>query len=173
MTVTRYTSAAPTEVTASRAVRRSPVRLLIVGLALALLTVASVGGYTIWEIRRLRDEQTAISERNRRDSLQLLRIQNDLASLAFLMRDMADRVEPYPMRDWYPAFDRLKRDLDEALEQERALAPAARTPEQQARLDQAVSTYWTTLDRVFGLARAGDETAGADADPHDADAAAP
>jgi signal transduction histidine kinase len=162
MTATRHTSAAPTEVTASSAVRRSPVRLLIVGLALALLTVASVGVYTMWEIRQLRDEQTAISERNRRDSLQLLRIQNDLASLAFLMRDMADRVEPYPMRDWYPAFDRLKRDLDEALGQERALAPAARAPEQQARLDQAVSTYWTTLDRVFDLARAGEEAAGAD-----------
>ena len=39
------------------------------------------------------------------------------------MRDMVDRVEPYPMRDWHPAFDRLRRDLDEAIRLERAVAP--------------------------------------------------
>jgi signal transduction histidine kinase len=140
---------------------RSPVRLLFVGLALALLTIGWVGAYTVWEVGRLRDEQTAISERNRRDALQLVRIQNDLSSLAFLMRDMADRVEPYPMKDWYPAFDRLRRDLDEALALERAVAPAAREPAQQERLDQAVAGYWTAVDRMFDLARAGDETAAA------------
>lgn len=145
----------------TNAVRRSPVRLLVAALVLLLLTVAAVGVYTRAEIRQLRDEQTAISERNRKDSLQLLRIQNDLASLAFLMRDMADRVEPYPMSDWQPAFERLRRDLDEALGLERALAPAARTPAQQARLEQAVATCWKTMDEVFALARAGDEEAAA------------
>ena len=145
----------------SDTVRRSPVRLLVVGLALSLLTVGAFGIYTRGEIQRLRDEQTAISERNRKDSLQLLRIQNDLASLAFLMRDMADRVEPYPMWEWRPAFDRLRRDLDEALGLERDLAPAVRTPAQQAQLEQAVATYWKTMDEVFALARAGDEEAAA------------
>jgi signal transduction histidine kinase len=129
----------------------------MIGLVLLLLTVGAFGLYSRAEIRRLRDEQTAISERNRKGSLQLLRIQNDLASLAFLVRDMADRTEPYPMTEWQPAFDRLRRDLDEALGLERALAPAARLTAQQARLDQAVETYWQTMDRVFGLARAGDE----------------
>jgi signal transduction histidine kinase len=137
--------------------RRSPVRLLELALVLALLTVAGFGAYTIWEVRRLRDEQASISERNRRDALQLLRIQNDLASLGDLMRDMVDRVEPYPMRDWYPAFDRLRRDLDEALGLERAVAPAARTEAQQAQLEQVVARYWGTVDRVFERARADDE----------------
>ena len=50
-----------------------------VGLALSLATIGGVGLYTVHEIRALRDEQTAISERNRKDSLQLLRIQNNLA----------------------------------------------------------------------------------------------
>lgn len=151
------TAPPPPHAAGSAAVRRSPVRPLVIALVLSLVTVVAFGLYTRGEIGRLRDEQTAIGERTRKGSLQLLRIQNALASLAFLMRDMADRVEPYPMKDWQPAFDRLRRDLDEALDLERALAPAARVPAQQARLDQAVAGYWQTLDRVFGLARAGDE----------------
>jgi signal transduction histidine kinase len=125
---------------------------------LALLTIAAVGGYTFAEVRRLRDEQTAISERNRKDSLQLLRIQNDLASLAVLMRDMADAVEPYPLAGWQPAFDRLRRDLAEATALERTLAPAARADAQQTRLLQTVDGYWKDVDRMFVLSRS-DETA--------------
>ncbi len=138
--------------------RRSPVRTLAIGVVLALITIAAVGAYTFAEVRRLRDEQTAISERNRKDSLQLLRIQNDLASLAVLMRDMADAVEPYPLHGYQPAFDRLRRDLAEATALERTLAPAARAEAQQARLLQTVDAYWKDVDRMFALART-DETA--------------
>jgi signal transduction histidine kinase len=131
--------------------RRSPSRTLAIGVVLALGTIAAVGAYTFAEVRRLRDEQTAISERNRKDSLQLLRIQNDLASLAVLMRDMADGVEPYPLKGWQPAFDRIRRDLQEATALEQTLAPAAREPAQQARLRNAIDAYWTDVDRMFVL----------------------
>jgi signal transduction histidine kinase len=132
---------------------RSPSRTLAIGLVLALATIAGVGAYTFGEVRRLRDEQTAISERNRKDSLQLLRIQNDLASLAVLMRDMADGVEPYPLHGWQPAFDRLRRDLAEATTLEQTLAPAARPQAQQARLLQTIDEYWKSVDRMFAGAR--------------------
>ena len=46
------------------------------------------------QISRLRTLQTDLADRNRRDSLQLLRIQNDLNSLALAMRDMLDNDEP-------------------------------------------------------------------------------
>lgn len=131
--------------------RRSPSRTLAIGVVLALGTIAAVGAYTFAEVRRLRDVQTAISERNRKDSLQLLRIQNDLASLAVLMRDMADAVEPYPLQGWQPAFDRIRRDLQEATALEQTLAPAARQPAQQARLRHAIDAYWTDVDRMFAL----------------------
>ena len=62
--------------------------MLAMGVWLALVTIAALGTYTFVQVRKLRDEQTAISERNRKDSLQLLRIQNDLASVGVLMRDM-------------------------------------------------------------------------------------
>ena len=127
--------------------------MLAVGVAFALVTIAAVGVYTFVEIRRLRDDQTAITERNRKDSLQLLRIQNDLASLAVLMRDMADGTEPYPLSGWQPAFDRLRRDLAEATTLEQTLAPAARSAAQQGRLLQTIAAYWRDVDAMFGLAQ--------------------
>jgi len=143
------------------AAKPSPVPLLVVGLLLSLVTLVSVGAYMMVEVGRLRDQQTAISERNRKDALQLVRLSNDLSSLAFLMRDMVEGTEPYPMEGWQPAFERIRTDLDEALALERELAPAAREPAQQARLDAAVSAYWSTVDRVFSMARATDEAAAA------------
>jgi signal transduction histidine kinase len=121
-------------------------------------TIAGIGAYTYSEVRRLRDEQTAISERNRKDSLQLLRIQNDLASLAVLMRDMIDRTEPYPLPGWQPAFDRVRQDLAQATALEQELAPAARDAAQQARLAQSVDAYWRDVTAMFVLSRT-DETA--------------
>jgi signal transduction histidine kinase len=135
--------------------KRSPALPLIAGLLLALLVLVGVGAYMTTEISRLRDVQTAVTERNRTDALQLLRISNDLSSLASVTREMVDGTEPYPMPAWQPAFDRLLRDLGEALAAERALAPSVRDPAQQARLESAVAGYGRTVGRMFELARAG------------------
>jgi signal transduction histidine kinase len=145
--------------TSPRPERRSPWRSLAIGLALAVCTIAAIGAYTYAEIRRLRDEQTAISDRNRKDSLQLLRIQNNLASLAVLMRDMADGTEPYPLQGWRPAFERVRRDLAEATRLEQGLAPAVREPAQQDRLVQSVDTYWAEVDRMFAVSRTDEDEA--------------
>ncbi len=138
---------------------RSPSRRLAYGVALSLLVIAAIGAYTYAEVRRLRDEQTAISERHRRGSLQLLRIQNNLASLAGLMRDMADGFEPYPLHGWQPAFDRVRRDLAEAIALEQALAPAVREPAQQQRLLQITGAFWTGVERMFAASRADESEA--------------
>ncbi len=137
--------------------RHAPTRLLIGGLTLALATIAAVGLYTFLQIRDLRDQQTAISDRNRKDSLQLLRIQNDLSSLAVTMRDMADRAEPYPPAAWQPAFDRLRGDLTAAIALERTLAPAVREAAQQRRLEETSDAFWADVDRMFAMARAGND----------------
>jgi len=139
--------------------RRAPTRLLVAGLGLTIATIALVGLYTFREIRDLRDRQTAISDRNRKDSLQLLRIQNDLSSLALLMRDMADRTEPYPLAGWRPAFDRLRADLADAVALERTLAPTDRESAQQARLEGAIATFWGSIDGVFTRAVTGEDDA--------------
>ena len=71
---------APPPQVAAGADRLTPHSALRRSRALSLVTIGGHGLYTVHEIRALRDEQTAISERNRQDSLQLLRIQNNLAT---------------------------------------------------------------------------------------------
>ncbi len=137
---------------------RDPSTRLVAGLVVMLAIILAFSVYTVREVRQLRDEQTTISERNRLDSLQLLRIQNNLSILATAMRDMADRTEPYPMISWRQTFDRIKADLHQAILAEQALAPAVRPPAQQQRLLGSVDRFWETIDRVFGAAGANRES---------------
>ena len=131
----------------------SPTGRLLVGLAVTLAAVAFFSWYAIQQIAGLRDLQTRTVDRNRRDSIQLLRIQNDLHQLELAMRDMLDNTEPYPLEAWKPQFTRIRRDLDDALRLEAQLAPALREPERQQYLARSMTLFWTSVDRLFALAR--------------------
>lgn len=137
----------------------SPSRPLVLGLCLTLLTILGFGAYIVQEVRALRQVQVNIVERNRKDSLQLLRIQNDLFTLALAMRDMVSGTEPYPMTAWRNTFDRIRDDLAQAVMLERSLAPASRLPAQQEQLLTALDRFWASADQVFSLARSRDEEA--------------
>lgn len=125
---------------------------LVTGLALTVATVIGASTYARREITRLRDEQVALTERHRLDSLQLIRIQTNLSTLADTLRDMTSDVEPYPLAAWRGPFDRLRFDLEQALDRERELAPVSRPAEQSAQLDAAVARFWATLARGFDAA---------------------
>lgn len=99
--------------------------------------------------------QTDMVDRSRRDSLQLLRLQNDLNTLGVAMRDMIDNVEPYPLTAWSAQFRRIRTDLDEAIRLEAQLAQVTRRPEQQQYLQNSVTQFWDAADRVFALAQNG------------------
>jgi signal transduction histidine kinase len=101
--------------------------------------------------------QTELTDRNRRDSLQLLRIQNDLNQLALAMRDMLDAAEPYPLTAWSTQFDRIRLDLEDALKQQGEVALARQTPEQREYLATSLNQFWNAVDRIFELARSGNE----------------
>ena len=134
---------------------RPPTTALLLGLLITLATVAAYSWYVSEQISGLRRLQTELTDRNRRDSLQLLRIQNDLNQLALAMRDMLDTSERYPLIAWAPQFARIRLDLDAALKEEEALALARRTPDQAQYLASAVRQFWDAVDRIFELARAG------------------
>lgn len=131
--------------------------MLLLGLVITLATVLAYSWYISRQIGGLRQLQTELTDRNRRDSLQLLRIQGDLNQLALAMRDMLDPDENYPLIAWQSQFERIKTDLDDALKQQEAVAVARRTPEQSTYLVNSVQQFWDAADRIFATARGGDE----------------
>ena len=101
--------------------------------------------------------QNNLVARNRKDSLQLLRIQNDLNSLGLAMRDMLDSGDPYPLTAWSAQFQRIHEDLDDALKLEEQVAAAGRTPEQRQYLGTSMAQFWDAVERMFALAQNGKE----------------
>ncbi len=135
----------------------SPTSGLLLGLIITLAAVVAYSAYITWQVAGLRKLQSELIDRNRKDSLQLLRIQNDLNLLAVAMRDMIDNDEPYPLTAWSAQFQRIRTDLDDAMRLEARLAPTSRTAEQSASLSSSMTQFWDAVDRVFTLAGAGKE----------------
>jgi signal transduction histidine kinase len=146
-------------VTYARGVQRpsaqSPTLGLILGLVITLAAVVAYSWYITRQIRGLRELQNNLADRNRKDSLQLLRIQDDLNSLGLAMRDMLDNDEPYPLTAWSAQFQRVRSDLDDAFRREEELAVARRTPEQREYLGKSLGQFWDAVGRTFALAQGG------------------
>jgi signal transduction histidine kinase len=136
---------------------RSPTPALFAGLVITLAAVVAYSGYISSQISGLRRLQNDLVDRNRKDSLQLLRIQNDLNSLALAMRDMLDNDEPYPLTAWSAQFERARADLDDALKKEEQVAVTDRTPEQRQYLGNSMGQFWDAVDRTFALAQQGNQ----------------
>jgi signal transduction histidine kinase len=136
---------------------RSPTIALMLGLIITLASVVSYSWYITGQISGLRAVQRDLADRNRRDSLQLLRIQNDLNSLGLAMRDMLNADQVYPLTAWMAQFRRIRGDLDDAFRLEIKLAVGHRTANQQQYLADAVTQFWNVVDGAFVLATQGKE----------------
>jgi signal transduction histidine kinase len=127
------------------------------GLVITLAAVVAYSVYITRQISGLRELQNNLVDRNRKDSLQLLRIQNEVNALALAMRDMLANDEPYPLTAWTAQFQRIRADLDDAFRLEQKFAVSDRTPEQRQYLQASLSQFWDAVDRTFALARDGKE----------------
>ena len=136
---------------------KSPSSGLLIGLVITLAAVVLYSGYVTLQLQRLRQVQSDLLDRDRKDSLQLLRIQNDLNSIGLAMRDMLDSDEPYPLTAWTSQLERIRADLEDGLRLEDQLAVASRTPEQRQYLTSSLAQFWDAVDRMFDLARQGKE----------------
>lgn len=136
---------------------RSPTMALLLGLVVTLGAVIAYSWYITRQISGLRTVQRELADRNRRDSLQLLRIQNDLNLLAVAMRDMVDTDEGYPLTAWDAEFQRIHEDLADAFRLEDRVAVGHRTPLQRQYLSASLLQFWDAADRIFGLAEHGKE----------------
>ena len=135
----------------------SPSIGLVLGLVITLAAVVAYSVYISRQIGGLRALQNDLIDRDRKDSLQLLRIQNDLNSLALAMRDMLDNDEPYPLAAWSAQFERIRADLDDAMRKEEQVAASDRTPEQREYLSSSMAQFWDAVGRMFSLAKDGEE----------------
>jgi signal transduction histidine kinase len=138
--------------------QRSPTNGLLLGLVITLAAVLAYAYYITVQLAGLRRLQSEMVDRNRKDSLQLLRVQNDLNSIALAMRDMLDTTEPYPLTAWTAQFERIRQDLDAGMKLEENLAEANRTPDQRQYLTQSVAQFWDAVNRMFALAQNGKDT---------------
>lgn len=136
---------------------KSPAPALFLGLLITMAAVVAYSAYVTRQISGLRELQNTLVDRNRKDSLQLLRIQNDLNSLALAMRDMLDHDEPYPLSAWSAQFQRTREDLDDALRREQQATSVDRTPEQNEYLSRSLAQFWDAADRMFAAARTSDD----------------
>ncbi len=130
----------------------SPTGRLLAGLAVTLAAVGIFSIYALHQMRGLEDLQTRIVDRNRKDSLQLLRIQNDLNQLSIAMRDMLYGDEPYGLQAYKKQFDRMRTDLDDALRREAQLGPVQRDTNRQRYLADSLAEFWASAGRMFEVA---------------------
>ena len=135
----------------------NPTVRLLGGLAVISAAVGLFSLYSLRQVDGLRELQLEAVDRNRRDSLQLLRIQNNLQNLALSMRDMAEGASPYPLTAWRSELERTRADLDDALRLERELAPAVRTVQQQSFLTDSLAEFWLAVEQMFTAAEGGDD----------------
>ena len=159
-------SASPSPAHRGRTHGRPPTAALLLGLMITLAMVVAYSWYISRQISGLRRLQTELTDRNRRDSLQLLRIQNDLNQLALAMRDMLDR--------------------ERAVSADRLVGAVRSHPPRSGRCAEAAGRRWrwrggrpssgstcaarsrssgTPPNRIFDLARAGARSRGARPDP--------
>lgn len=133
----------------------SPTSRLIAGLAVTLAVVAAFCFYALHQITGLRELQNQTIESNRKDSLQLLRIQNDLSALGLAIRDMLNGDEPYPLYAWGAQFERIRKDMDDAFRLQAGLKPTGENRDRQVFLARTLSQFWISTGQILTLARNG------------------
>ncbi len=100
---------------------QSPTPRLLIALAITLLAVAVFSWFSLRQVDLLRQLQSNIIDRHRKDSLQLLRIQNNLNSLGHSLRDMITGETGYPLAAYRGELHRMRLDLEDALRIEDSL----------------------------------------------------
>jgi len=136
----------------------SPSTRLWVGLCITLAIFVIFAFYTIREIQWLEDFQANVVQKNRKASLQLLRLQNDMYLLAVSLRDMTLPESRYPIYYWKGEFVRLRQDMNEALKLEAEYSTGTPAGDEKRRqLRALLEDFWTSSDEVFMLADQGHE----------------
>jgi signal transduction histidine kinase len=136
----------------------SPTRRLWLGLCVTLAIFVIFASYTIHEIRWLQDYQVNVVQKNRKDSLQLLGLQDDTFQLAVSLRDMTLPESRYPIFYWKGKFSGLHEDMNNRLKLEAQYAQSTSAGDALRRqLRDILDNFWQLSDEAFSLADQGHE----------------
>ncbi|MCU1294682.1 MAG: sensor histidine kinase [Bryobacterales bacterium] len=138
---------------------KSPTLRLLFGLLITLAAVTCFSSYSLYQVTMLRQLQTQTIDLNRHDSLLLLRVQNDVNILGLKLQDMTERPHLARIAQYRDEFDRLRSDLQHAVEADAKFAHATHRGESQLRLTASLRHFWLTTDEVFNAANTGHEEA--------------
>ncbi|PYV19109.1 MAG: hypothetical protein DMG21_02745 [Acidobacteria bacterium] len=134
----------------------SPARRLWMGLAILFAFFLFFAVYAVREVRWLEDFQVNVVQKNRKASLELLRLQNDTYLMALSIRDMQIGKSPYGLAGWRAEFLRLREDMDRAAALEAQFAVSTPASEgKRAQLGSALGEFGRSADRIFALAERG------------------
>ena len=137
---------------------RSPTIRFLFGLLVTLGAVTGLSSYSLYRLHGLRKLELNIIDLNRHDSLQLLRVQNDLNSVGLKLRDMSTDLDRTQLGHYQRDFDLLRGDLSRALQYESRLTPYMGHAEQRQELERLLLQFWQDAEAVFSAAGAGHKT---------------
>jgi len=137
---------------------RSPTVRFLLGLLVTLGAVTGLSSYSLYRLHGLRKLELNIIDLNRHDSLQLLRVQNDLNSVGLKLRDMSTDLDRAQLGHYQRDFNLLRQDLSRALQYESRLTPYIGHPEQRQELERMLRQFWQDAAEVFSAAAAGHKT---------------
>ena len=137
---------------------KSPTIRFLIGLLITLAAVTGLSSYALYRLHGIRRAELKIIDLNRHDSLQLLRVQNDLIAIGLILRDMQQNVDDSHLQHYKREFDLLRKDLKQARNYESRFLPVTGTLGHQEELGGALRDFWQSSDSMFAAAAAGQET---------------
>ena len=121
-------------------------------LALLVVTTVVVGAdawYISRQVAAVPTLQRDMADRERASSLQFIRVQANLAATRAALDDMANPQAAFLLSSWSAQLDRLRLDLDDAIQR---MPPSAAG----ARLAAALTPFWEAVTHTIEAGQAGD-----------------
>ena len=138
---------------AQESIKRSPTFRLAFGLSITLISVVGYAGYSISQLRSLRDIQSVNLDRNRLDTHRLLLLQDRFYFLSRAIHGLLESSTAPSILEWEPDYRHLRSEIESGFN------PRDGYSARRTLLDGHYRSLWVELEKSFELARTGNETA--------------
>jgi signal transduction histidine kinase len=136
---------------------KSPTLRLLFGLFITVAAVTGFSAYALRQVDGLRRLQVNMIDLNRKDSLQLLRVQNDLNTIDVKLQELVRDRSQHGVDGTLQQLRRLLRDVTQALGEEGKLRLNPRRTERRAELLRALARFEEQFDVLADAKHVRDE----------------